>query len=212
VTESGRQEHRGAGLVPAPFPWLSLGLGALAFFIALVPGADAALVFQREAIAAGELWRLLTGHWVHWSTEHLMWDVGTLVALGVACEAQGRARLAATVLASALAISAVVWWLLPGLESYAGLSGIDCALFARLGMELWREHHRRGSRFASASAVAFGAALAFKVSLEWTTGGTVFVAHLGPGIVPVPAAHLAGAAVGVALPVAVSRELAEARS
>ena len=194
----------GAGRSPAPFPLLALGMGAVALLIASLPGADTALVFDRGALAAGEWWRLLTGHWVHWSANHLAWDVGTFVALGAACEMRSRRRFAACVLGSGLAISAAVFFLLPELAQYAGLSGIDCALFALLGAELWREQRRADHRIAAVLAVALCVGLALKVGFEWWTGGTVFVADLGASIVPVPAAHVAGAAVGLAVPLAVA--------
>jgi len=195
-------DARGAGRSPAPFPVLALGMGAVALLIASLPGAEAALVFDRGALAAGECWRLLTGHWVHWSSNHLAWDVGTFVVLGAACEVRSRRRFAACVLGSGLAISAAVFFLLPELSQYGGLSGIDCALFALLGTELWREHRRAEGRAAAGLAVALCAALALKVGYECWTGGTVFVADLGASIVPVPAAHVAGAAVGLAVPLA----------
>jgi rhomboid family GlyGly-CTERM serine protease len=194
-------DARGAGRRPAPFPALALGLGLLALLLARVPGAEAALVFDRGALAAGEWWRLLTGHLVHWSADHLVWDVGTFVALGAACELRSRRRFAACVLGSALAISFAVWGLLPELAQYGGLSGVDCALFALLGVELWREQRRADGRIAAGLALALGGALALKVGFEWVTGGTVFVADLGASIVPVPAAHVAGAAVGLAVPI-----------
>jgi rhomboid family GlyGly-CTERM serine protease len=199
VTRSAHCDTHGAGHSPAPFPALTLGLGVLAVLVASVPGAEAALVFDRGALAGGESWRLITGHWVHWSANHLVWDVGTFVALGAACEMRSRRRFAACVLGSALAISAAVFFLLPEIDRYGGLSGVDCALFALLGAELWREQRRTDRR---GLAVALGVALALKVGFEWLTGGTVFVADLGASIVPVPAAHVAGAAVGLTVPIA----------
>jgi len=202
VTQALRDDPRGAGQCPAPFPALTLGLCALALLIAQLPGAGAALVFDRGALAAGEWWRLLSGHWVHWSADHLLWDVGSFAALGAACELRSRRRFAVCVLGAALAISAAVWGLLPELARYGGLSGIDCALFALLVAELWRERRSGAGRAATVLAVGLGAALALKLGFECFTGGNLFVADLGAHIVPVPAAHAAGAAVGLAVPIA----------
>jgi len=202
VKRPAHRDAHGAGRSPAPFPALALGMGAAALLIASLPGAEAALVFDRGALAAGQWWRLLTGHWVHWSANHLVWDVATFVALGAACEMRSRRRFAACALGSALAISTAVFFLLPTLAQYGGLSGIDCALFALLGAELWREQRRADGRIAAGLAVALCVALALKIGFEWRTGATVFVADLGASIVPVPAAHVAGAAVGLAVPIA----------
>lgn len=189
----------GAGR-PAPLPLLSLGLGALALALHALPGAAEALAFEREAVAAGEAWRWLTGHWVHWSADQLAWDAGTFVVLAAGCELRSRRRLALCIAVAAPAISTVVWWGLPGLSHYAGLSGIDCALWALLCAELWRELRAAGRRGAAGWVAAATLALALKVGFEGWTGSTLFVAHLGAGVVPVPEAHAAGAAIGLLLP------------
>ena len=64
------------------------------------------------------------------------------------------------------------------------------------------EQRRADGRIAAGLAVALCVALALKIGFEWRTGATVFVADLGASIVPVPAAHVAGAAVGLAVPIA----------
>lgn len=186
----------GAGLRPAP-PWLTMLLVTMAGGIFLLPDNGAGLAYQRDLIAAGELWRALTGHFVHWSPGHLMWDVGTFLVLGVACELRSRKRFLTCLLVSGLVIPGVVWLLLPGLETYAGLSGLDSALFALLGAELVREHSERGGHAATAFGIALGLGFALKIGFEMTNGATVFVGYLGPGIVPVPLAHLAGGVVGL---------------
>jgi len=172
-------------------------LAAVAGGIALLPDAGAGLAYQRDLIAAGELWRLITGHFVHWSHSHLVWDLCTFLALGAACELWSRRRLLVCLLVSAVAIPGVLWLLQPELEIYGGLSGIDSALFALLGGQLAHEHWKRGSSAALALALVFCLAFALKTGFEMTNGGTVFVGDLAPGIASVPLAHMAGAVVGV---------------
>src|SRR4051812_25687175 len=46
----------------------------LAFAIHLAPGFKAWLIYDRAAILHGELWRLWTGHLVHFSNSHLLLD------------------------------------------------------------------------------------------------------------------------------------------
>ena len=41
-----------------------------------------ALEYHRDGVAAGELWRLLTGQLVHWSTAMLMADFAVLLVAG----------------------------------------------------------------------------------------------------------------------------------
>jgi rhomboid family GlyGly-CTERM serine protease len=199
VSERLPREVGGAGRGPAPLPacGLSIALGALAALVWLLPDRGTGLAYHRDAIAAGELWRLFTGHFVHWSPGHLVWDVGTFLVLGAACEARSRRRFVACLAGSILAIPAAVWLLLPGLELYGGLSGLDSALFALLGAELVSERWQRRSPAALATALVLCLAFALKISFEMTNGGTVFVGDLEPGIVPVPRAHLVGALIGM---------------
>ncbi len=68
-----------------PAPW-SIGLGAIALAVAVAGPSGLATAFEldRSALAAGEWWRVLTSHWAHWSTNHLIWDataLGVLLAL-----------------------------------------------------------------------------------------------------------------------------------
>jgi rhomboid family GlyGly-CTERM serine protease len=165
--------------------------------VSLLPDSGACLAYGRGPIEAGELWRLITGHFVHWSPGHLVWDLGTFLVLGAACEMRSRKRFSACLVGSVIAISGAIWLLLPQLEIYAGLSGIDSALFALLGADLVREQWERRSPAALAIALALLLVFALKIGFEITTAGTVFVADLAPGIAPVPRAHLAGALLGL---------------
>jgi rhomboid family GlyGly-CTERM serine protease len=199
VSAQLQRELRGAGRGAAPlraYP-LAILLSALAAMVSLLPDAGAGLAYDRQAIAAGQLWRLLTGHFVHWSPGHLTWDMVTFLVLGAACEVRSRRRFLACLAGSGLAIPIALWLWLPELQLYAGLSGIDSALFALLGTELVREQWRRDSPAALGIALVLCLAFAFKIGFEMTSGGTVFVGDLAPGIAPVPRAHLVGAGIGM---------------
>src|SRR5687768_5242432 len=102
------------------------------------------LQYDRAAIAAGEVWRLVAGHWAHYSLDQLFWDVLAFAALGLACERKGSARFLVCVVTSTLAISFSVWLLLPGMQIYRGLSGVDSALFTLLIADLWDEQRQSG--------------------------------------------------------------------
>lgn len=162
-----------------------------------MPSLAAQLQYDRGAIAAGEIWRLLSGHWVHYSFDHFFWDVLAFGFLGLACERRSRSRFLVCLTASAFAISLSVWFCLPGMRAYGGLSGVDSALFALLVAELWSEGVRaRGpEQFTMAAACLAGFVL--KISFELVTGNTLVVESLGSGTVGVPLAHVAGATVGL---------------
>ena len=139
-----------------------------------------------ELERGGALWRFITCHFTHWTREQLAWDGLALLALAFACARRNAAALQATLLASSIAIP---WAVLSftDLSAYRGLSGLASAAFALL---LTLESRR--SWVVAACAAGFVAKIAF----ETFAGSTVFVSSLGPGVVPVPIAHLAGALVG----------------
>jgi len=179
------------------FPGASLFLVALAVAVSLLPGFAGWLQYDRLSIAGGELWRVVTAHFVHWSDAHLFWDVLALGVLGWLCEREGAVRFLKCVVVSALLIPAVLWFAEPGVATYRGLSGIDSALFAMLATRIIREAaaNRDWSRLVAAGLVAFG--FGAKVGFELVTGTTLFVDSSAAGMTPVPLAHVVGGLVGL---------------
>jgi membrane associated rhomboid family serine protease len=115
----------------------------------------------------------------------------------VACERKGSARFLVCVVSSALAISFSVWLLLPDMQNYRGLSGVDSALFTLLITDLWGEQRQTGQfRSQVIAAICLGAFLS-KIAFEVRTGRNVFVSGLDAGTVGVPLAHIVGAGCGV---------------
>jgi membrane associated rhomboid family serine protease len=82
-------------------PGASLLLSILAVLLYYFPGAGELLEYSRPALAQGEIWRLVSCHWTHWSGEHLLWDVVAFGVLAALCEKQFGRRLLVTSLASA---------------------------------------------------------------------------------------------------------------
>ncbi len=178
-------------------PLLSVALSLAAFATWAVPGADTALQFDREAIAAGEFWRLITGHWAHWGGDHLAWDLIVFAAFGVLLEVRSRRQFVGVVFGGALAIAAALWLAAPEFQFYRGLSGIDSALFAAFFAGLFRDAKRERS-WLQAVVPAF-ALVGFvgKSAYELATGATLFVASAS-AFTAVPLAHLVGAVAGAA--------------
>ncbi len=177
--------------------WLSLLLSLAAAVLFLAPAFSSQLAYDRIGIGGGELWRLLAGHWVHFTFEHLFWSLLVFVVLGVLWERAGqRWSFLLCVVASAVLISAALWWVQPQLASYRGLSGIDCALVTAMAAQSLRQAWNAGKRgLAWALALAIVAYFA-KVAFEFSTGGKVFVSDAAP-FEPVPLAHLVGGVWGI---------------
>jgi len=181
-----------------PKPWTAVLLSALALALYASPALTERFACTRGAVAAGEVWRLLTGHFTHWTAEHLFWDLLVFAALAALWERRaGKRSLGVLVFGSALLISAAVWTVLPEVTLYRGLSGVDCALVTATAVLLLRRSLRRGEWGLS---VAFAAVLTgyfLKILYESSTGGTVFVE--ADAFVAVPLAHLVGGGYGALL-------------
>jgi rhomboid family GlyGly-CTERM serine protease len=178
-------------------PCVSLLLAGVAVLIAGLPAGAVLLQYDRLAIASGELWRLCTSHWTHVSGDHLFWDVLLFVVLGTRCEQHSRREFVACVAAAAVLIPAGLWLVLPHLQTYRGLSGIDSALFALLAVTHLRQalRERRSGRVSALATVCL--AFVAKVSFEVATGATLFVNSQTGHMLPVPLAHSIGAVVGL---------------
>ncbi|MHB8861574.1 MAG: rhombosortase [Pirellulaceae bacterium] len=179
---------------------------AVTWFIALValavhvlPGAVDMLQFDRQALAAGEWWRYLTGYVAHWSTDHLFWDVLMFIVLGCIVESQSRARMVGLCLGSAVAISTYIWFGRTDVVLCRGLSGIDTALFTYTAVMILVTAiaERRWVRCLVAGVLfaGFGSKLLF----EAFTGSTLFVNSDRADFVVVIEAHVLGALAGIAL-------------
>ncbi len=168
-------------------PLVTVVLSAAAIAIFAIGGDPLAL----ERGAGGGGWRWLTAHLAHFDANHLMWDLAVFAVLGAWIESGSRRLLSTILVASAAAISAAVWFGMPELSSYRGLSGIDSALAAAVAVGLYRSAKSPSERWLPLGLLA---ALAVKIAWEFSTGGTLFVT--ADTYVGVPLAHLVGALVG----------------
>jgi rhomboid family GlyGly-CTERM serine protease len=198
-TAGGRASSR---LVLAAIPVLFV-LAALAVYLG--PGAAAALVYDRQAILGGESWRLITGHWVHFSASHLGVDAALLGLAGLALAARGDRHFALLCVVSALVISAVILAFLPDMAFCGGLSGVVLASLVYLALNMLRApptHRVAGALMLllCAGKLAWDAATGdFALAGFDATSGLApaGAATAATAIVPVLMSHAAGAACGV---------------
>jgi len=178
-------------------PFVTVSLAMLAVVASLFGEWSQLLTFDRSAIATGELWRFVTGHLVHWNHDHLLWDVVVFGVLGILVERFDRRALVATLVLSAVAISAAVWMCDPLTVQYRGLSGVDSALFGFVAPMLFVESRRNRQTGVSWVVAALAAGFVAKVAFEIATGQTLFVDSAAAGFVPLPLVHAVGALVGL---------------
>jgi rhomboid family GlyGly-CTERM serine protease len=182
-------------------PKWTAAICAAALAVCAVEPLGRLLVWDREAIASGELWRLVTGHLVHHSPAHLAIDVAAFAAAGSLVELRRLPRFAALCLAAAAAAGGLLWVTRPGMGTYGGLSGLAVAAVVYLCLDGLGEPGPWRRLCAAALA-----AVTLKLGYELVSGSSIFGSTVaGPaaagGFVLVPESHLAGAAVAAAFAV-----------
>jgi rhomboid family GlyGly-CTERM serine protease len=146
-------------------------------------------VFDRVAIAQGEWWRLITGHWVHSDLSHAVWDIGALLLLGILFEARLHWHLPLVLLMASLGIDVWLWWGEPALQYYCGLSGILNSLLVLGLVQIWLELRHPILIFTTVAAAA-------KIIIEIHSGQALLVQTAWPSV---PTVHAAGYLIGLIL-------------
>jgi rhomboid family GlyGly-CTERM serine protease len=175
-------------------PWRTLALASAALAAYWLPGAADALVYDRSAVATGELWRLLTAHWVHFSGSHLLSNLAVLVATGWLIEARDRGDSLRLFAVAALSIGIVLFVAQPELRIFGGASGVAYAFVTYLALCGLRDAGRR--RWLCAVLLAVAGA---KLLAEQVWGWNLVARDPDAGFVAVPLSHVAGIAAGTGL-------------
>jgi len=169
------------GLAPA------LLIIALAVIVYCSPVLSALLVYDRQSVLNGELWRLLTAPLVHFSACHLFWNCLVLGAAGFAITVQKYKGFWLVCFLAALLPGIVVHCALPGLERYGGLSGLAAGAAAYFCLSSARAQKEQRVLW-----VAILMCMAAKIAVESATASPLFVQS---GDVPfrvLPLAHMLG--------------------
>lgn len=151
------------------------------------PLADS-LSYNRAAISGGEIYRLLSGHFVHLGLQHLLLNLAGLVLVWVLVGRELRSRQWTLVTLVAIAIIDGGFWVLqPQLHWYVGLSGL---LHAWLAAGLVS-----GLRQPSVELIALAVLLVAKLVYE-ALAGPLPGSEASSGGNVIVAAHLYGAFAG----------------
>jgi rhomboid family GlyGly-CTERM serine protease len=146
-----------------------------------------ALRYEREAILGGEYWRLLSGHFVHGSKQHLLLNLAGLALIATLFPRDYTAKQWLFVLGlSLLSIDAGFVFYEPQLQWYVGFSGVLHGALAAGAIAWW-------CREARVWALALTALLIGKLGWEQWQGAL----PLSGGLPVVVDAHLYGAIGGV---------------
>lgn len=168
---------------------LALGLAPLLLQLLLPEAALGWLEYRREEILAGELWRLLSGHWLHYSARHALLDGFALAALAYALG--GTRRLALYLLLLAPLLSGLLLLIAPDMTSYRGASGLVMVLAGTLSRALWTTRPAWRPAIAAIALLLFAKIAADALGL----GGSL--AGLPEGVTVAWRAHAAGLILGM---------------
>jgi len=146
----------------SPRVWGPLAVLA-AFSTALLLGGEGlqhALRFDRAAIAQGEWWRMLSDNFVHLGAWHLFLNLLSLVLLVMLCpEVLSPLEWCRRVILIGVGMSLGLYWFVPHLPTYVGLSGLIYGLFA---LGLGRQALRR-DKIAIAACVFLAARIGWEL-------------------------------------------------
>ena len=184
ATSPGRRSAR---------PYVTLGLVAASVALSGVAVLEELFRFQRDAIEAGELWRLLTGHLVHGTARLAVVDLALLLILGAWVENRSRRLFLVTLFASA-ALSSLCIWVWTSYAIYVGSSALSAGLFAAALVGVIRASRSRrelgGWSFVAACFIA-------KLALESLDRWPRALSPLPAGVELSSAAHVSGALAGL---------------
>ena len=177
----------------------TLVISSLLLFYCSVPINH--LFFDRSAILNGDLFRLISGHFVHVDTEHLIWNTLGLIILGSLIESRSRNLLVISFVMGILTVTLFLFSPWSNITIYCGLSGVLNTLLVIALWMIWTETK------STWIIVTFALCL-LKVLIEMATNQSVISSISWP---PSPEAHCAGLIGGIII-VAVFKTVASLKT
>ena len=173
------------------FPFWTCGITGLSVVIYLTPSLTEQFIYDGNAIIAGEWWRMILCHLVHYSPSHLFYNGIVFFIVGIWIEKRIPSLFGTLCLIMALSISLVLLIFKPEVIYYAGLSGIACGAVVFC---LLFEALKQANRWRTIYLAILLLLVAGKLFFEIITGQNLFVT-IDSEIKPVFVTHFVGAVV-----------------
>lgn len=175
-------------------PIYTIGVIALCVASSKVNALASLFVYDREAIFRGEIWRLITSHFVHFGDMHLIYNIVVFGIIGWIIEYKGHKNFKSLCLLMACSISAILMVFKPDMIYFGGLSGIVCGSILYCSLLCLRE--QSPWRTISIFSIIF---LFVKISMETYNSGSLLPYWGTQDFVPVPLSHITGSLTAIIL-------------
>ncbi|MBU1191939.1 MAG: rhombosortase [Gammaproteobacteria bacterium] len=169
------------------WPLCTLMVLSMSVLASMWPAAVEALIYDRQAIQVGEVWRLLSGHLVHFSSAHLVGDLLVFGIAGYLIERQLGRQVGWLYLAMSAVIGLSLWVLDPALARFGGLSGLAYGNVFYMVASMAHQHTP-----ARPVAVALLIVLLLKIFRDFCEPASVLDVLTPQPFVTVPLSHLVG--------------------
>lgn len=169
------------------FPFWSFLVIVLSSFVFAVDTLPPILIYEYNGIMDGEYWRLISGHFVHFSIFHLGFNIVLFGISGWYIEQRRYPGFVLLIFVSALIIGISMMILNPYMQFYGGLSGIAHGTLYYLALFSLRE-----SKLWGAMSWLIIIVVPLKVAMEMVMGGSPLTYVSTETFIPVPLSHMMG--------------------
>lgn len=146
-----------------------------------------AVIFDRQAIARGEVWRLFTAHFIHCDFEHLALNLLGIISLIVVFNRISVSGIWLSLLSGIVMVDAWIWYGMGDLSYYCGLSGVENSILVCGLYSFWKNENQT-------PAIVIGCLSMLKIGYEILNQNSLFSDLSWQSV---PQAHAAGFAAGI---------------
>lgn len=171
--------------------WFTMVLVGISLLSYAIPLLENRFVYERDLVGSGEIWRLISGNWVHFSLDHLLYNLLIVGVCGVWLEIREPRGFRLLSLITMLGVGLYSYHFLPEMVQYGGLSGLATALVVYLALDELRADPPYKPVWLVLLVLVGG-----KVAFEAASGTALFVTATHSFEV-VPAVHMVGVVMAV---------------
>ena len=167
--------------------FLTLSIVGFSIFVYCSPHLSSLFVYHRPVILNGEIWRLFTAPFVHFSASHIFWDVLIFGVAGFAVNASGFRYFWIVCCLAAIIPGLLFLHFFPELEYYGGLSGLATGAVTYYCLYSIFLTERKKQMW-----ILILITVGFKIFVEMTLNESIFVKTSTADFKVLPSAHIVG--------------------